>query len=228
MNATWLPSGEKAGRSSSPNKLVKGTVVGGVMDFVENGFKETRVEDLADFIGITKKTIYNHFDSKQELLYASVEHDVNITIQRVDSLLSDISISYGDRLGILFFVAYHKIEERKKLFPDIDSPFKATGKILSRLMTRIQSELLKFITLLITNGISANHFRSELNIEYTSSMILSMLIGIPSYNFNAINPTNPNQLILESVKTRGITPKFIRFDLCIRAKLLAIFALMPK
>lgn len=184
--------------------------------FVQNGFKETRVEDLADFIGITKKTIYNHFDSKQELLYASVEHDVDITIQKVESLLSDNSISYGDRLGILFFIAYYKIEERKKLFPDIDSPFKATGKILSRLMTRIQSELLKFITLLITNGISVNYFRSDLNIECTSSMILSMLIGIPSYNFNAIKPTNPNQLILESVKTivRGVTTElgFEAFD----------------
>ena len=175
--------------------------------FVEKGFKEAKVDDLADHIGIAKKTIYNHFDSKQELLFASVEHDINVTIEKVETLMSNDSLSYANRLGILFFLAYYKIEERKKLFPDVVSLYKPPGKIMQRLVKNIQTELLKTITKLITNGINARHFRSDLHIEITSSMIISMLIGIPNFNLNANTPTNPNQLILESIKIviRGIT-----------------------
>lgn len=174
--------------------------------FVVNGYKKTKVDDLAQQIGITKKTIYNYFNSKQDLLIAGVEFDSNRVIQKVEPLINDNSISFSNRLGILFFLTYFKIEERKNLFPDVN-PFKPPSEILTQLIGRIQSELLNFVKNLLTEGIKANHFREDLNIECTSNIILSMLVGIPNFNCNNEIPSDPNHLILESVKmvVRGIT-----------------------
>ncbi len=78
---------------------------------------------------------------------------------------------------------------------------------MTQLIVRIQSELLNFVKILLTEGIKTNHFREDLNIECTSNIILSMLIGIPNFNCNNEKPSDPNHLILESVKmvVRGIS-----------------------
>lgn len=42
--------------------------------FVVHGFKSITMDDIAKEMGISKKTIYQHFDSKNELVKATVEY----------------------------------------------------------------------------------------------------------------------------------------------------------
>lgn len=43
-------------------------------EFVERGYVATRVEDIADRVGVTKGTIYVYFETKEELFSAMIRH----------------------------------------------------------------------------------------------------------------------------------------------------------
>ncbi|MBZ5762616.1 TetR/AcrR family transcriptional regulator [Rhizobium sp. VS19-DR104.2] len=43
-------------------------------EFVERGYVATRVEDIAERVGVTKGTIYVYFETKEELFSATINH----------------------------------------------------------------------------------------------------------------------------------------------------------
>lgn len=43
-------------------------------EFVERGYVATRVEDIAERVGVTKGTIYVYFETKEELFSAMINH----------------------------------------------------------------------------------------------------------------------------------------------------------
>ena len=42
--------------------------------FIQNGFKTVTMDDIAKELGISKKTIYQHFSAKDELVKATVDY----------------------------------------------------------------------------------------------------------------------------------------------------------
>ncbi len=44
--------------------------------FIENGFGETSMDDVARRAGTTKRTVYNNFGSKERLLEAVIDHSI--------------------------------------------------------------------------------------------------------------------------------------------------------
>ncbi|WP_312620524.1 TetR/AcrR family transcriptional regulator, partial [Agrobacterium pusense] len=43
-------------------------------EFTKRGFTATRVEDIADRVGVTKGTVYVYFETKEALFAAMIEH----------------------------------------------------------------------------------------------------------------------------------------------------------
>ena len=44
--------------------------------FIENGFGNTSMDDIARRAGTTKRTVYNNFGSKERLLEAVIDHSI--------------------------------------------------------------------------------------------------------------------------------------------------------
>ena len=42
--------------------------------FVEQGIKSVRMDDIASAVGVSKRTLYEMFESKDELLYLTIRH----------------------------------------------------------------------------------------------------------------------------------------------------------
>ncbi|HXI85813.1 MAG TPA: TetR/AcrR family transcriptional regulator [Parvularculaceae bacterium] len=55
-------------------------------EFTESGFEATRVEDVARRAGLSKAGVYLYFDSKDALLRALIEHEVEPVAERVAAL----------------------------------------------------------------------------------------------------------------------------------------------
>jgi TetR/AcrR family transcriptional regulator len=55
--------------------------------FAERGFKETRLEDIADDVGLTRATLFYHFRDKQALYAAVVEEVFGALLSRIETLL---------------------------------------------------------------------------------------------------------------------------------------------
>ena len=54
--------------------------------FLNYGFKSVTMDDIANALGISKKTIYQHFDNKTKLVEATVMHVFEIISEGIDAI----------------------------------------------------------------------------------------------------------------------------------------------
>ncbi len=102
--------------------------------FFALGYDGTRLERLAQKLGITKKTIYNHFRSKEDLLFAVLDADLREWINETRDIVREPELEMGDRFLKLQSRAISALERRARLFP---AP---SGGIRQRMRARIEAQ----------------------------------------------------------------------------------------
>lgn len=55
-------------------------------EFAKNGFKNVRTDDLAQKLGISKRTLYEHFESKEQLFEAVID----VELERINFIVSEV------------------------------------------------------------------------------------------------------------------------------------------
>jgi len=68
--------------------------------FAQNGFTETKLEDVATLAEFGKGTLYNYFENKDDLLSSAFEYAIARVIQYLDERLADVSDPL-DRLRLI-------------------------------------------------------------------------------------------------------------------------------
>ena len=71
----------------------------------EHGYAGMSLRDLADRVGIKASSLYNHIDSKQQLLFLLIEHHMRLALQGVDAALAEASDEAEARVRA--FVDFH-------------------------------------------------------------------------------------------------------------------------
>ncbi|MCM2474658.1 TetR/AcrR family transcriptional regulator [Rhizobium sp. CG5] len=79
-------------------------------EFVANGFTATRVEDIADRIGVTKGTIYVYFPTKDELFSAMIDH-ISIPLEELLRDSGELTGTCAERLRALLLLFYERISD---------------------------------------------------------------------------------------------------------------------
>lgn len=81
--------------------LVRSTQV-----FLESGFHKLSMDELAEKIGVSKKTIYNNFGSKEKLLEAIIETSVSNLVNGAKEVLTNGSLSIVEKVDNAFKQIY--------------------------------------------------------------------------------------------------------------------------
>lgn len=69
--------------------------------FKENGFHNTKMEDIAQGAGVGKGTLYEYFKNKQEIFDETCIEYVELILEKVEEI-SSMNISFNEKLLILF------------------------------------------------------------------------------------------------------------------------------
>lgn len=69
--------------------------------FARNGYRSTRLDDVAEAAGVTKGTIYHYFDTKEELLLRVIEHYEQLAFGRADDALRDKTLPASTRIRLV-------------------------------------------------------------------------------------------------------------------------------
>ncbi len=75
--------------------------------FKNNGFYATGVDFIMREAGVSKRTLYKYFPTKNDLIIAVLEHYRSIYRQHLDELLDHQQLSASDKIGRLFQDAMH-------------------------------------------------------------------------------------------------------------------------
>lgn len=75
--------------------------------FYEHGLRSVSVDAIAERAGVTKRTLYNHFESKDALIAAYLEARDTPTVERYRAWLGDPALPMPDRIVMMFAALAH-------------------------------------------------------------------------------------------------------------------------
>lgn len=133
--------------------------------FLSLGFKSVTMDDLASEMGISKKTIYAHFQNKTKLVEATTQYLFQIISSGIDKIIEQKLDSIEELYAIKGFVMHHLKNEKtaplfqlEKYYPTIHK------KLKEQQFTVFQKCVVDNLERGIKNGV----FRKNIDVEFIS------------------------------------------------------------
>lgn len=158
------------------------------------GIKRFTVDDIAKDLGISKKTVYKYFKSKDELvsefIRTSIEGNINSTIDAVE--LEDTIIG---KLNAAL-LSHHKYQIPLEILDGIQRFYPKDWERIEE-----QRKLkLRLVRDIICKGIETGKLRKDINIDVLSLILDKSTSAIFEYNFLIDNNLNINSAVREIEK----------------------------
>ena len=132
-------------------------------DFMQYGFKTFTMDDLANKMGMSKKTLYEYFPSKQDLVDACLDYALEMSCTNVTTFVQ------GE--GSVIENVYRNQKKVQEVFNiNSDLPIWELQKYYPKTYERMESEFAKtdalFIDKLLEKGWQEGLFRKDINVNF--------------------------------------------------------------
>ena len=154
--------------------------------FLKLGFKSVTMDDVANKMGISKKTIYKYFDNKETLIEAGVDH---------------VHQEIHNKIGAIFNLNKNAVEENfiiREMFnqmfkSDGDSPVYQLKKhyplIYDKVHKQESVQCKEIFAANIIKGIEQGFYKKEIDVEQTVLFYYMLIFGI-NENFQTEREVN--------------------------------------
>jgi AcrR family transcriptional regulator len=143
--------------------------------FLRSGFSRVLMDDLARELGMSKKTLYSHFESKEELLRAVLVRrtgEVDRGLEAIVSAKESFPAKLGHRAGFL----QSKVAEVSPVFlEDIRRYAPECFRVVEEFRGRA---IPRYFGRLFEEGIRTGHVRKQVNRELLIRMLVLSIQGI--------------------------------------------------
>jgi AcrR family transcriptional regulator len=143
--------------------------------FLSLGFKSVTMDDIANTIGISKKTIYAHFSNKTELVEVvtfSVLDHITEGIDKINTAsVNPIEELYEIKMFVMNYLKNEKVSPQhqlKKYYPEIFERLKI--KQFEKMHSSVENSL--------KTGMKTRLFRADIDIDFISRMYFNGMTGI--------------------------------------------------
>lgn len=168
------------------------------------GVKSITVDDLALHLGISKKTIYKYFSSRDEIISLVVVETVN----ELESIMLQSYKKECDTLENLISIIVNLVIKISEYNPVFFYSLQKFYPSVIKLIDPLKTEYYNILNMLINNGIYNGIFRDTLDAKYmlqTHIGFFTLWINNPSENL-LDNELNTKRFIYEIVNSvRGVT-----------------------
>ncbi|WP_224487829.1 TetR/AcrR family transcriptional regulator [Robertkochia flava] len=143
--------------------------------FLHYGFKSVTMDEIAAQLGISKKTIYQHYRNKTELVEASVFYVFETICSEIDRVCGQ------DKSPIRELYEIKKVV-REHLKNESSSPYNQLKKFYPKLFTQlIQKQynvMIESVTENLHRGIAMGLFRDDIDVFFISRIYISGMNSI--------------------------------------------------
>jgi AcrR family transcriptional regulator len=130
--------------------------------FKRLGIKSVSMDDIARELGISKKTLYQYFENKEDLLLQAIHSH----IEDEKNGLCEMQNLAVDAVGEMMLIAKHAIEEYRELSPSIIFDLQKYYPQAWALIEKQQNEHIYGVMLQnLRKGMEAKDYRADLNPE---------------------------------------------------------------
>ncbi|OEF97161.1 TetR/AcrR family transcriptional regulator [Desulfuribacillus alkaliarsenatis] len=142
--------------------------------FIKRGYKNVSIDEIAAYAGISKVTIYKHFDSKEALFIHIVTDITDKHYNLLESNLNSIP-SAVDKLHYLFSFS---IESHRKYSQAFYQDMMEIPFIWEQIYAYRKNRAIAICEQILEAGILTKELRS-LNVKYTISLLLQLGEALP-------------------------------------------------
>lgn len=143
--------------------------------FLAYGFKSVTMDDIAQKMGISKKTIYAHFSTKTKLVEASTVHVLRTMEEGIQKIREQKLDAIEELLKIKRFVLHHLKDEKS-------SPQFQLSKYYPRIFIELQENHLQTMHNCVRDnlekGIIGGVYRPTLPVDFVSKIYFLGMMGI--------------------------------------------------
>ncbi|GAA3017590.1 TetR/AcrR family transcriptional regulator [Tetragenococcus solitarius] len=139
----------------------------------EKGYHYFKISDISEELEIAKGTIYNHYDSKEDLLFAVIYpklQELRDSLQKIS--LSDLPFKQQIQQAVRIALESDYHQFLKLTYSDMAVLFQEKNQ---KEMTAIQEEIIQAFEKILVVGNNEGILRKDLSLTFLSHQILSIL-----------------------------------------------------
>jgi len=156
--------------------------------FFEKGVKSMTMSDIANELGISKRTLYEVFRDKEDLL----ENCINMHIERADKSIRELAVNSEDVIDALMRIYARSLDEMRTINRSVMHDLKKYHSRLYKKVEQNQRENTNRLLPLLDKGVEQGLIRSDVNFEIILWLVKSQFKALlnddyfPSekYSFN--------------------------------------------
>jgi len=160
--------------------------------FLNYGFKSVTMDDLANKIGISKKTIYQYFENKTELVEATTMYMFGIISHGIDCICALEKNPIEEIYDIKQFIMDHLKDEKSSPQYQLQKYYPQIFATLKKKKFEIMQDCVKEN---LERGIKQKLYRETINIDFISRIYFSSMIAIKDKDLFPLKKFSMNMLM---------------------------------
>ena len=165
--------------TSQHKQEVRGRIIQSAIEcFSKNGFDRTRMDDISLLAELSKGTLYNYFDNKEDLFNAICEDSLDLLKIQLDLLFTN---NRNDLISNaeLFYENFQKIQKEgsAKVFFEALSESTRNSK-LQKILFKHRLKIYKVVENYLQIQRDKGFFKGEMNLTFIASGMVSLFDGI--------------------------------------------------
>jgi len=160
--------------------------------FITYGFKSVTMDDIANKLGISKKTIYQHFENKTKLVEATTLSLFEIISHGIDCISALEKNPIEEIYDIKKFVMEHLKDEKSSPQYQLQKYY---PKIYASLKTKQFEVMQGCVTDNLKRGIELELYRDSLNVDFISRIYFNSVISIKDQDIFPLKTFSMNMLM---------------------------------
>lgn len=147
--------------------------------FWEQGYEKTSMQDLVDYMGIHRRSIYDTFGDKRSLFLASLNHYEELIVKEMESIISSTS-STKQAIRDVFIFILNAIEQYPKGCLSVNAAVELSlvDKEIGCIVTKMFNRTEDMLNNLIKRGQNSGELSKEIDSDNTSRFLHNNLVGI--------------------------------------------------
>ena len=149
--------------------------------FFRYGYSRVVVDDIVRELAISKKTVYNHFGGKSEILAAGIDHFARQFRQRADEIVNDVDLSLRQKLNAYLQHSGGSFSNvNKEFWDDLKRSEPAAYKQADDFRRDMQ---LRYLTQLVEEGVRVGYIRDDASRQIAIVMFISAVQQLTDADF---------------------------------------------
>jgi TetR/AcrR family transcriptional regulator, cholesterol catabolism regulator len=133
--------------------------------FHRYGIKSVTMDDIARHLGMSKKTIYQHFRDKDELVLCKTNYDLGLRECQMEDIFNSAENAIDELIKAMSYVSQLFQQMNPTVFYDMQ---KYHSEAWEKFRTFKQENIIKMVERNLLRGISEGLYRKELNVKIVS------------------------------------------------------------